>query len=205
MLYRCRGFFMLSGGTYGGVVGTILCLIQMLQNCVTNIKILSFKICKKPLTNTERRAILISQQDNHFGSQPVDRTRNKNTDQNKQKRSKQTNERNTFKEDIIMKKTVKTTKVTAKVMGTVLAVMMTCAAGIVAMSATASAMEKHPGESGYNYVNEYGKHPGESGFGYQEMTDDTVNAMGKHPGESGYNYVNEYGKHPGESGFGYMA
>ena len=90
-------------------------------------------------------------------------------------------------------------------MGTVLAVMMTCAAGIVAMSATASAMEKHPGESGYNYVNEYGKHPGESGFGYQEMTDDTVNAMGKHPGESGYNYVNEYGKHPGESGFGYMA
>ena len=65
-----------------------------------------------------------------------------------------------------MKKTVKTTKVTAKVMGTVLAVMMTCAAGIVAMSATASAMEKHPGESGYNYVNEYGKHPGESGFGY---------------------------------------
>ena len=49
MLYRCRGFFMLSGGTYGGVVGTILCLIQMLQNCVTNIKILSFKICKKPV------------------------------------------------------------------------------------------------------------------------------------------------------------
>ena len=26
--------------------------------------------------------------------------------------------------------------------------------------------EKHPGECGYNYVNEYGKHPGESGYCY---------------------------------------
>lgn len=25
---------------------------------------------------------------------------------------------------------------------------------------------KHPGECGYNYVNEFGKHPGEAGFCY---------------------------------------
>ena len=107
------------------------------------------------------------------------------------------------KEAIPMKKTVETTKVKTKVMVAVLAGIITCAAGITATSMTASAMEKHPGESGYNYVNENGKHPGESGFAYQASADEEVNAMGKHPGESGYNYVNENGKHPGESGFCY--
>ena len=61
-----------------------------------------------------------------------------------------------------MKKTVKTT-----VMAAVLAAVTACSAGTMAM--TAFAAEKHPGECGYNYVNEYGKHPGESGYGYKEM------------------------------------
>ncbi len=76
-----------------------------------------------------------------------------------------------------------------------------CSAGTMAM--TAFAAEKHPGECGYNYVNEYGKHPGEAGYNYHEENEEDVNANGKHPGECGYNYVNEYGKHPGESGYGY--
>ena len=95
-----------------------------------------------------------------------------------------------------MKKTVKTT-----VMAAVLAAVTACSAGIMAM--TAFAAEKHPGECGYNYVNEYGKHPGEAGYNYHEENEEDVNANGKHPGECGYNYVNEYGKHPGESGYGY--
>ena len=46
--------------------------------------------------------------------------------------------------------------------------------------------EKHPGECGYNYVNENGKHPGESGYNYY------ANENVKHPGECGYNYyINE--------------
>ena len=95
-----------------------------------------------------------------------------------------------------MKRTVKTT-----VMAAVLAAVTACSAGIMAM--TAFAAEKHPGECGYNYVNEYGKHPGEAGYNYHEENEEDVNANGKHPGECGYNYVNEYGKHPGESGYGY--
>ena len=95
-----------------------------------------------------------------------------------------------------MKKTVKTT-----VMAAVLAAVTACSAGTMAM--TAFAAEKHPGECGYNYVNEYGKHPGEAGYNYHEENEEDVNANGKHPGECGYNYVNEYGKHPGESGYGY--
>ena len=95
-----------------------------------------------------------------------------------------------------MKKTVKTT-----VMAAVLAAVTACSAGTMTM--TAFAAEKHPGECGYNYVNEYGKHPGEAGYNYHEENEEDVNANGKHPGECGYNYVNEYGKHPGESGYGY--
>ena len=95
-----------------------------------------------------------------------------------------------------MKKTVKTT-----VMAAVLAAVTACSAGIMAM--TAFAAEKHPGECGYNYVNEYGKHPGEAGYNYHEENEEDVNANGKHPGECGYNYVNEYGKHPGEAGYNY--
>ena len=95
-----------------------------------------------------------------------------------------------------MKKTVKTT-----VMAAVLAAVTACSAGTMAM--TAFAAEKHPGECGYNYVNEYGKHPGEAGYNYHEENEEDVNANGKNPGECGYNYVNEYGKHPGESGYGY--
>ena len=95
-----------------------------------------------------------------------------------------------------MKKTVNT-----KVMAAVLAAVTACSAGTMAM--TAFAAEKHPGECGYNYVNEYGKHPGEAGYNYHEENEEDVNANGKHPGECGYNYVNEYGKHPGESGYGY--
>ena len=95
-----------------------------------------------------------------------------------------------------MKKTVKTTVIAA-----VLAAVTACSAGTMAM--TAFAAEKHPGECGYNYVNEYGKHPGEAGYNYHEENEEDVNANGKHPGECGYNYVNEYGKHPGESGYGY--
>ncbi len=95
-----------------------------------------------------------------------------------------------------MKKTVKTT-----VMAAVLAAVTACSAGTMAM--TAFAAEKHPGECGYNYVNEYGKHPGEAGYNYHEENEEDVNANGKHPGECGYNYVNEYGKHPGEAGYNY--
>ena len=95
-----------------------------------------------------------------------------------------------------MKKNVKTT-----VMAAVPAAVIAWSAGIMAM--TAFAAEKHPGECGYNYVNEYGKHPGEAGYNYHEENEEDVNANGKHPGECGYNYVNEYGKHPGESGYGY--
>ena len=102
-----------------------------------------------------------------------------------------------------MKKTVKTNTVKTKVMAAVLAAVTACAAGTVAIGITASAMDKHPGESGYNYVNENGKHPGEAGYNYHEENEEDVNANGKHPGEAGYNYVNEYGKHPGESGYGY--
>ena len=55
--------------------------------------------------------------------------------------------------------------------------------------------EKHPGECGYNYVNEYGKHPGECGYNYSEGEE--TNAQGKHPGESGYCYdANELGYDP---------
>ena len=95
-----------------------------------------------------------------------------------------------------MKKTVNT-----KVMAAVLAAFTACSAG--AMAATVFAAEKHPGECGYSYVNEYGKHPGEAGYNYHEENEEEVNANGKHPGECGYNYVNEYGKHPGEAGYNY--
>ena len=95
-----------------------------------------------------------------------------------------------------MKKTVKT-----KVMAAVLASVTACSIGTMAI--TAFAAEKHPGECGYSYVNEYGKHPGEAGYNYHEENEDEVNANGKHPGECGYNYVNEYGKHPGEAGYNY--
>ena len=50
-------------------------------------------------------------------------------------------------------------------------IVLGAAAAAMAMSAigiTASAVEKHPGESGCCYVNEYGKHPGESGFCYSD-------------------------------------
>ena len=60
-----------------------------------------------------------------------------------------------------MKKTVKT-----KVMAAVLASVTVCSIGTMAI--TAFAAEKHPGECGYNYVNEYGKHPGEAGYNYHE-------------------------------------
>ena len=68
-----------------------------------------------------------------------------------------------------MKKTVKTT-----VMAAVLAAVTACSAGTMAM--TAFAAEKHPGECGYNYVNEYGKHPGEAGYNYHEENEEDVNA-----------------------------
>ena len=60
-----------------------------------------------------------------------------------------------------MKKTVNT-----KVMAAVLAAFTACSAG--AMAATVFAAEKHPGECGYSYVNEYGKYPGEAGYNYHK-------------------------------------
>ena len=100
-----------------------------------------------------------------------------------------------------MKKTIGTNMMKTKVMSAILAAVTACSVGTMAI--TALAAEKHPGECGYNYVNEYGKHPGEAGYNYTPENEDEVNANGKHPGECGYNYVNEYGKHPGEAGYNY--
>lgn len=69
-----------------------------------------------------------------------------------------------------MKKTVKT-----KVMAAVLASVTACSIGTMAI--TAFAAEKHPGECGYNYVNEYGKHPGEAGYNYHEENEEIKKSM----------------------------
>ena len=74
------------------------------------------------------------------------------------------------------------------------------AAAAMAMSAigiTASAAEKHPGESGCCYVNEYGKHPGESGFCYSDA--EKTASESKQPGylEAAENAVRAFiAEHP---------
>ncbi len=113
-----------------------------------------------------------------------------------------------------MKKTIGTNMMKTKVMSAILAAVTACSVGTMAITALAAEKHpgecgynyvneygKHPGECGYNYVNEYGKHPGEAGYNYTPENEEEVNANGKHPGECGYNYVNEYGKHPGEAGY----
>ena len=83
------------------------------------------------------------------------------------------------------------------------------AAAAMAMSAigiTASAAEKHPGESGCCYdanentTNAYGKHPGESGYCYYENQQAEVNCEDQ-PGIEDPDVL--YGKHPGEAGYEY--
>ena len=83
------------------------------------------------------------------------------------------------------------------------------AAAAMAMSAigiTASAAEKHPGESGCCYdanentTNAYGKHPGESGYCYYENQQAEVNCEAQ-PGIEDPDVL--YGKHPGEAGYEY--
>ena len=99
-----------------------------------------------------------------------------------------------------MKNMVKANTMKTKVIAALLAATAICT--VTTIGVTAFAADKHPGECGYNYVNENGKHPGEAGYNYK-ADDEEVNENGKHPGECGYNYVNENGKHPGEAGYNY--
>ena len=79
-------------------------------------------------------------------------------------------------------------------------IVLGAAAAAMAMSAigiTASAAEKHPGESGCCYVNEYGKHPGESGFCYSDA--EKTASESKQPGylEAAENAVRAFiAEHP---------
>ena len=79
-------------------------------------------------------------------------------------------------------------------------IVLGAAAAAMAMSAigiTASAVEKHPGESGCCYVNEYGKHPGESGFCYSDA--EKTASESKQPGylEAAENAVRAFiAEHP---------
>ncbi|MBR4200495.1 MAG: dockerin type I repeat-containing protein [Oscillospiraceae bacterium] len=79
-------------------------------------------------------------------------------------------------------------------------IVLGAAAAAMAMSAigiTASAAEKHPGESSCCYVNEYGKHPGESGFCYSDA--EKTASESKQPGylEAAENAVRAFiAEHP---------